>query len=275
MEYSNPNIPEGINTSKEHPLKEFFILSAGILALVAVVVLILGLLAEMLAPHIPFSMEQELASQFIEQPESTGETQQYLQSLTDKLIQSMDLPENMSITVHYVDDEVVNAFATLGGHIFIHRGLLQKIPHENALSMVLAHEVAHIKHRHPLIAMGRGVVVGLFLATIAGISGDRVTGTIISDAGIVASLGFNRDQEREADLTAIVALEKHYQHVAGANDLFKILLKAQGAHALRMPQFLSTHPLSEDRINYLYETANEYGWQVQGTLSQLPVLGDN
>ena len=55
MEYSNPEIPENINTTKEHPLKEFFILSGGIIGCIVVAVLVLSLLAETLAARIPFS----------------------------------------------------------------------------------------------------------------------------------------------------------------------------------------------------------------------------
>ena len=45
MDYSNPEIPEGINTSKQHPLKDFFILSIGVLGSIAIFVFLLGLFA--------------------------------------------------------------------------------------------------------------------------------------------------------------------------------------------------------------------------------------
>lgn len=270
MDYSNPEIPEGINTSEEHPLKEFAILTGGVLGGIFLVAVILTLLAETLAPYIPFSMEKELAQKFIAAPESGNETQAYLQDLADELMENMDIPKDMSVTVHYVEDNVENAFATMGGHVFIHRGLLDMIPNENALAMVLAHEVAHVQHRHPLMAMGRGVVLGLLLAATAGMSGDRFVGGIISDTGAVAALSFNRKQESEADLTALAALEKHYGHVAGADDLFKTLIKIRDKHGISMPQFLSTHPLSEDRIKNIHDHAVEQGWQLQGGLLELP-----
>ena len=148
MDYSNPEIPEGINTTEEHPLKEFAILSAGIIGVIVVVVLILSLLAEMLAPHIPFPMERELAAKFISIDDYQSDEEIYLTSLGEKMSAHMALPEEMQIFMHYVDDEVKNAFATLGGHIFIHRGLLEIMPNENALSMVIAHEIAHTTERH-------------------------------------------------------------------------------------------------------------------------------
>ena len=263
MEFSNPEIPEGINTTNEHSLKEFAILTGGIIGCVIIIVLILAFLAEFLAPYIPFSMERELAAKFIEKSEIESDTQRYLQTLTDNISQQMDLPDDAQITLHYVDDDIENAFASLGGHIYIHRGLMDIMPNENALSMVIAHEIAHVQHRHPLIAMGRGVVIGLFLATITGMSGDRFVGGTIRNAGVITVLSFSRNQEREADHTALAAVQKYYGHVSGASDLFKALLKTEESSLIKTPQFLNTHPLSQERIDDLVDYAREQEWSLR------------
>lgn len=269
MEYSNPEIPEGINTTKDHPLKEFAILSGGIIGLIILVVLTLSLLAETLAPHIPFSMEQELAARFIDPATNDSDTERNLQLLADDFLGQMDLPDDLQITLHYVDDDVQNAFATLGGHIYIHRGLLEIMPNENALSMVIAHEIAHVQHRHPVIAMGRGVVIGLFLATITGISGDRLVGGLVNNAGVITVLGFSREQERDADHTALAAVEKHYGHISGASDLFKALLKLEENKLQLTPQFMNTHPLSKERIDSIKHYAYENNWSIDGQVTPL------
>ena len=46
------------------------------------------------------------------------------------------------MTVHAVQDPTVNAFATLGGHVFVFTGLVDSLDSENGLAMVLAHELA-------------------------------------------------------------------------------------------------------------------------------------
>ncbi len=260
MEYSNPEIPEGINTTKEHPLKEFAILSGGIIGGLILIVLLLTLLAEALAPHIPFTMEQELAENFVDESANDSDTNQYIQSLVDNISEEMELPDDMQITLHYVEDDIQNAFATLGGHIYIHRGMLELMPNENALSMVIAHEIAHIKHRHPVMAMGRGVVIGLFLAAIAGVSGDRLVGSLVNNAGVITILSFSREQEREADHSALIAVQKYYGHVSGANDLFKALLDLEESKLFQMPKFLGTHPLSSERISAIEKQARKNDW---------------
>lgn len=274
MEYSNPKIPEGINTIVEHPLKEFFILSVGILGVIFCAVIILSLAAEKLAVYVPFKMEQDLIPEIWTQAkpetETIRQTQEYLQSLSDRLANHMQLPDDMEITVHYMDEDTVNAFATIGGHIFIYQGLLDELDSENALAMVIAHEMAHVYHRHPIIAMGRGVVIGLLLSAIAGASGDLFVSQIVSETGMIALLNFTRDQEREADITALTTVNGLYHHVAGTNDLFRALMAAHDPGSIEPPLFLSTHPLTQDRIDALVEYARKKGWDAKVDLTPIP-----
>lgn len=272
MDYSNPEIPEGINTSKQHPLKDFFILTTGVLGTIALCTFLLGLFAERLALHIPFSVEQDILAKIDldETKESNLEVQTYLDELTSQLLVHMDLPQEMSISVNYVDESIENAFATLGGHISIYRGLIELLPNENALAMVVAHEIAHIKHRDPIVALGRGVAVGLFLSAVAGTSTDNFISNVITDTGTLTMLGFNRKQERDADAVALEALASYYGHVNGADTLFKELLELDAEHHIHTPEFLSTHPLSKDRITNIHTMAKQQGWSLSGNTVTFP-----
>lgn len=270
MEYTNPEIPEGINTTKEHPLKEFLILTLGVFGTIVLAVVILSLLAERLAVYVPFSVEQQLIPDNFIMTGTDSKMHAYVQDLSDQLAQHLDLPENMQFIIHYSEEPVENAFATIGGHIYIYQGLVDLLPNENALSMVIAHEMAHVYHRHPIIAMGRGVVIGLLLAAISGLSSDYFIGQIVTDAGVITLLTFTRDQEQEADNTALALLAAHYGHIAGADELFKTFLKRADENPVTVPQFLSTHPLSESRINNIHELALINGWDTQGETTSLP-----
>ena len=192
-----------------------------------------------------------------------------MQGLADQLAQQIELPEDMQFTIHYDDSSTENAYATLGGNIYIYQGLLDLLPNENAVAMVIAHEMAHVYHRHPIIAMGRGVVIGLLLATISGLSSDMFVGQVVNDAGVLTLLTFNRDQEREADRTALAMLEKHYGHIKGADELFELLHNRQSDED-NPPLFLSTHPLTEERIVNIEKYANKKGWATTGETTPLP-----
>lgn len=269
MEYSNPKIPEHINTTREHPLKEFLLLGGGVLGAITLLILLLSLMAEILAPYVPFSMEEDIASRFIDSPEPDSETYFYLQNLVDGLTPHLDLDPGVKVTLHYVDDEVQNAFATIGGHIFIHRGLLEMLPHENALCMVIAHEIAHVKFRHPLIATGRGLTVLMLLAAVTGFGGDRIAGNIITNVGTLTVLSFSREQESHADRAALAALQGYYGHVSGADELFRILRDKGGdSHSAEL-EFFSTHPLSSERIEEMSNYARVNNWSKEEVTTPL------
>lgn len=277
MEYHNPEIPEGINTSKEHPLKEFFILVIGVIGLLAVILFSLSLAAEHLAQYVPFSAEQRIAALYentlpVEKnihPDDE-KIQHYLQNLADKLAAAEDLEPGMTINVHYINDDTVNAFATLGGHVMMFRGLLERVPDENTLAMVMAHEIAHIKHRHPIKALGRAVIVGVTIGLMSTSMGDSMTSRILGDAGLLTTLKFSRDQETQSDNTAMQAMVNHYGHITGADKLFEILQQEHDDNGFRVPQFLSTHPLSEQRIQNVNNRSVLAGWSLQQKVTSLP-----
>lgn len=275
MSYKNPKIPEGINVSKEHPLKEFVYLFVAAIGIVVVLVIVLSLSAEYLAPYVPFETEVAMSESLqdeLKQLQTVGaeqmKIQAYLQALADKLAHSQKLPKNMHVTIHYVEDDLINAFATLGGHILIYRGLLEKLPHENALSMVMAHEIAHIKHRDPLISIGRGVTFMLVLSTITGFSDSGLVGELLGQAGLVTTFSFGREQETSADLEAMDTLQQYYQHLDGAAALFEMLFTEEGGFS--PPAFLRTHPLTRDRIERIGRRAAAIQRSDNVKLVQLP-----
>ncbi len=265
----NPAIPEGINTGDEHPLKEFFWLLTGVVVFIGLLVAALSISAGWLAKYIPFKYETQIVERFIDAEPQPSEVQQYLQDMADRLAAAEDLPEEMRITVHYDDSDTVNAFATLGGHVFFFRGLIEALPNEDALAMVMAHEIAHIKHRHPVRALGRGVTIGIALSALAGVSGSSAGERLIGDVGLITSLSFSRGQESEADLTALAALVEAYGHAAGAIQLFDVFADLEAEH-VSLPAVLRTHPLSDNRRQKMVDFTVGNNWAVSGESKTYP-----
>jgi len=227
LNQQNPVFDNNVNVSRAHPLVDLFWLAGGAVLIVASFIIMLYVGMQWLAPHIPFSVEEKLASKAgltkISSLEANANPKHkkrlaYLQNLTNDLAKAQELDGSISIQVHWVDDDMINAFATLGGHVFITKGLWGAMPNENALAMIIAHEIAHVKHRDPLKSLGAGVALSLVSAIIFG-SGDTAA-SLVGGAGLITSLHFNRNMETDADETAIKALFKHYQHVAGATQFF-------------------------------------------------------
>ena len=267
--YENAEIPEGINYSRVHPLREFALLTTGVIGTIVLIVGALAYSAEYVARYIPFGVELALVDRYADwfagadAAPSDAARVAYLRGLGERLAAAEDLPAGMEITVHYVDDGAVNAFATLGGHVFVYRGLLEELHSENALAMVIAHEIAHVKHRDPITALGRGLTVSLGLASLAGLTDSSLFDNVLGRAGALTTLTFSRHQETRADAQALRALTRVYGHVGGAGDLF-VALRARGP--AEPPAFLNTHPLTSDRL----ERIRNHGGGHAGPLIPLP-----
>lgn len=268
MEYSNPELPEGINTSKEHPLKEFFILTFGLIVIVFVVISILILVVDNFADKIPFEVEKDLPiSSFIDNLE-TEELPPYLKKITQKVLNTYELPKDMKVTFHYVNDDTVNAFATLGGHIVLYRGLLEKLKYEDELAMVIAHEVAHVKYRHPILSASHGIVVGIILSTVSSSSGNAVINDLMGSTGVASLMRFSRNFEYQADKDAINSLMKLYGHADGALGLFEVFNSEFGERVSF--EFLATHPLTNNRISQTTKMINKSHLSKDNTKTKYP-----
>ena len=249
--YENPQIPEGINVSPTHPLKDFALLLGGVSALIVVAVLALSFAAGYLVRFVPFEQERALASRvdanWLKQSHSADDKrrEQYLQALGRQLAAAMDLPAEMQITVHYASDDTVNAMATLGGNIVVFQGLIDTVDSENALAMVLAHEIAHVRHRHPIVAMGRGFTVMLALSALSGV-GDGMIQQWVGSMGMLPMLAFSREQEEAADADALQALLRVYGHADGAATFFERV--SEKSALPEPPALLNTHPDTDARI---------------------------
>lgn len=253
MQYTNPQIPEGINTSQNHPLKEFFILTGGVIAIVFVSFYLLIVTLDFLADKIPFAWEQSIPVGALLDNE-TSDVPPYLENLTQQVAVDMDLPDGMQVTLHYVNSETVNAFATLGGHMVLHRGLLEKLRSEDELVMVIAHEVAHLKYRHPISSASHSLLAMMLLSLLTS-SADDVLNRLVGSSSLLTLMKFSRDYEHHADAAAVDVLLARYGHAQGAVELFNVFRAQHGGS--EPLEFLNTHPLTERRIQRALSLAEE------------------
>ena len=247
MEYRNSRLPEGINTGTRHPLHELSVLLAGVTAITVAIIAGLSLSADYLARKIPLAVEQDWAAPFFADSDD-ARIDAYLNRVAAELAPAFTLRDGQHFVVHYRDDSEVNAFAHLGGHIIVTRGLLNVLESENALAMVLAHEMAHVVERHPIRSLGRGVIVAAFFATVAGIAPEWLNRDLASEAGVLTVLKFSRVHETAADDMALAAIDRRYGHRAGADELFAALVVGKGGVGFEPPEFLSTHPATARRL---------------------------
>ena len=267
MKYRNPRIPEGINTGDRHPLREFLLLAGGALLLVVVLAWGLGGFGGYLARLLPFEHEAALAPRALLSSDAGPELQAYLDDLATRVSDEMDLPAGMQVHLHFSGKDTFNAFATLGGNVLLYRGLIERLPHENALAMLIAHEIAHVQHRDPIAGIGRGAAIALVVGLLFG----NADLALLGDAGLYTQLHFNRQMERAADAAALGAINATYGHLGGARDLFVAI---QGERARtgtgEPPAIFNSHPLDRRRLRAIEELARERGWSLDGPVTPLP-----
>lgn len=273
MKFRNVKVPEGINVSRHNPLGDLVILSAGAAAVFVVLAVALWYLGGALARYMPVSWENALADTVIgENVESAGDAgtavEAELQSLAGRLAAHMDLPEDMRLRVHYIDSEIVNAAAWLGGHVFVFRGLIERMPDENALAMVMGHEIAHAANRDAVANLGGALLLQLALGLVLGSAPASLEQIAVGPNALIL-LRFSRDAERRADADALAALAGLYGHTAGSGTLFEMLLEMASEQGGTAPELLSSHPLSENRIARLKRTAQARGWRLEGPATPL------
>ncbi len=194
--------------------------------------------------------------------------QDYLEDLIYRLVTHSEL-QDRRIEVVIIDNPIINAFAVPGGVIGIHTGLLLYAQTEDELATVLAHEIAHLSQRH----FSRGVEeqkknMPLMLAGM--LAGAILMATTGSDAGLAAisttqavaldaRLSFSRSNEQEADRIGMQTMVNAGMDPHAAPAMFERMLQgSRYSGSKHMPEFMRTHPLSENRIADTRNRARRY-----------------
>ena len=179
---------------------------------------------------------------------------------------------DVDFRVGIMHEEAPNAFAMPGAIVVVTTGLLEQVESENELALVLGHELGHFYHRHHLEGIGRSIVLMVLVAMFT----DGGSGLITPGAGKFISRlterGFSRAQETECDEFGLELVYNHYGHVNGAGDFFARLPGLEGTFG-QVANYMSTHPMSADRVDNMYEMAEDNGWPRDGQLTPLnPIL---
>ncbi|CAC5339975.1 MULTISPECIES: M48 family metallopeptidase [Planktothrix] len=167
------------------------------------------------------------------------EAQSYINQIGQRLVQASDRP-NIPYTFQVIDDSSVNAFATMGGFVYVNTGLIAAASNEAELASVMAHEIGHIAGRHAIKQM-RQAAVAAGVATAVGADQNKLV-----QIGVELALNRpkSREAEYEADRMGLATLARAGYAPRGAVDFMAKLLKSGSP-----PTILSTHPATGDRIS--------------------------
>ncbi len=168
-----------------------------------------------------------------------------------------------------LNSAVENAFAVPGGYIYITRQLMTLMDDESELAFVLGHETGHIAANHAQArrsAAARNSILGVLGAIIGSAVGGNAFGNLLSQGAQMRTLSFSRDQEYQADtLGTRYVVAAGYDPLGGANILASLgradalQLRIQGKGNRSTPEWASTHPNSQNRVQREHQLAVRSG----------------
>lgn len=233
-------------------------------AAVALVVAIVGVWAmlekgvpvasRIVAERLPADLEQTLQRESITvldkwlfAPSATPpERQQALQERFAAITASDDRYASFELVFRSAPGVGANAFAMPGGTVLLTDALVELAESDDELVAVLAHEVGHLAERHSLRILLQDSLTALF---VAGLTGDPTSMAALSASipTVLMQSKYSREFEREADEFAFDYLRREGLDPGLLRQLLTRLEAADGA-ASDVPDWLSTHPATEERV---------------------------
>ena len=172
----------------------------------------------------------------------------------------------------------MNAFTDEGGHIYLHRGLLDHLESDEEIAAVMAHEMSHqiaghVEESRRSILLG-ALIGGLVMGVGAAAGGanqdgaDAMAGVGMTYGGRAGLLTFSKEQEREADLLAAYVLARAGIDLQRAGRTFEVLAKLDG---YALSTWRNTHPAGAERIVFWRKAIAE----VDASSDKLPTMATN
>lgn len=150
------------------------------------------------------------------------ELQEYVQRIGQKLAAVSERPGlDWKFTV--VDTDDVNAFATMGGFVYVSRGILPYLQNEAQLAAVIGHEIGHITAEHLQSRNRKSTLAGLASAATAIFTGMPALAELTNVAGQAIVLGYGREAELEADRLGAEYLAKAGYEPQAIIDVIQVL----------------------------------------------------
>ncbi len=220
-----------------------FIVGIVISLVLAIYFFMIPWLAGLISSMISIEKEIELGNMLYEQTIKEYTIDEEKTKQLQYFINEIDWNTQYPIKVTVVKMKELNAFAMPGGNIVVFDSLLKTIKHYDELAALLSHEVTHVEKRHSLKSLARSLSGRIFLYLILG---DNAT--FIDVSSNLTELNYSRALEYEADAFGFEILEKNKINPQGMIRLFEKFKNAENKAESKLLSFLSTHPVTDDRI---------------------------
>ncbi len=210
--------------------------------------LILPWLADRAAMNIPKEQEialgAELKKHYLLSERIDTQKTRLLNEFASKLDLGNDYPADYTV----VDADIVNAYALPGGPIVVYAGIIRKMQTPEELAGILAHERSHVLRHHSTRSIFQNLSGVLLLNLVLGDASSFIN-LIAQQGQQIQQLSYSRELELEADREGLQLLLKNKINPKGMLSLLSKLKHENTGSSV--PEFLSTHPLPDSRIEAL------------------------
>lgn len=150
------------------------------------------------------------------------------------------------------DPNTINAFALPGGQTFITTGLLSVLETEDEVAGVMAHEIVHVLARHSAQRIAQSDLTNGLIGAIAMGSGDANAAQTAAMVGQMITMSYGREDELQSDRIGICLMISAGYDPEAMIRVMEVLAEASGGS--NQPEFSSTHPSPENRIQQIRST---------------------
>ena len=206
---------------------------------------------EYAAPLLPYSLQVKLGESVFEEltadkDECHGKAGvKALNDLANRLAKAADYPHE--IAVHVMEGGPVNAFTLPGGILVFYSDLFEQAKDSAQVAGVMAHEIGHVVHYHPMKGVVRQYGIELLVKLVSGGYSDLL-GTLASGGNVLLALRNGRAFERDADATGVALLEKLEMRADGVASFFEQMQAKEPKDAAAAAGIWSSHPPTAERI---------------------------
>ncbi|MBN1825018.1 MAG: M48 family metalloprotease [Candidatus Eisenbacteria bacterium] len=224
-------------------------------AVVLPLLLLLGCAAVSQINLIPTEDEVRMGAQFAQQIETELKilddpvVTAYADSL-GQLLAAHSARTEIAYRFRVVDSDEVNAFALPGGFVYINRGLIAAADDEAELAAVIAHEIGHVVAKHGAKQLTRQYGLAAIATAALGEDPGMIQSTAANILVTGALMKYSRDAENEADHLGVDELVRSGIEPDGMVRFFEKIREMQGREMSSVERFFSTHPPTEERIDY-------------------------
>lgn len=249
-------IEDNVNVSKTSDIKEFLILTGGVVFLICGIFFISDIAMQIFLDNISYTTQVKIEN-FLNPPHEISkkynkkelEEIAELEKIQEKIKQKDTQINNLrKLKIGVSKNKEINAYIYPNGEIYFTEGILKELKNEDQKAFVLAHEIAHYKNRDHLKSIGRSIIA-ITIISLMGMGNSEYMTNIMYSIYDINDLKYSQNQEISADMYANKIVKEIYGTNKGAIEFFKLIDAKQ-----KLPEFIhyfSTHPSPSARIKLI------------------------